>query len=220
MTNKRQRAFSLAELMVASFSFLLVMLVALGALAVVRRSSRHLEGRSVPRQQLRVLLGHLQHEVRGATYVYDTTLALSFGAQTHTFSGSPPSDPNTPAIHDMVLALPESADLNPTYRVMGLYLEPQPKPPYPNAHRVVLAEVSNLSPVTPGTPADIPLAALPNAGAGVRTFSTASPLDGLRIRLSPTLDGLEFEFVIGHKTEGESVLYETYQANFTMRNNR
>ncbi len=206
--------------MVASFSFLLVMLVALGALKVVRRSSRHLESRSVPRQQLRVLLGHLQHEVRGATYIYDSLDTVAFGADSHTFSGAPPADPNTPAIHDLLLALPEGPELTPTYRVLGLYLQPQPKAPFANAHRAVLASVSNLAPTTPGTPADIPLAALPPAGSGVRTFATASPPDGLRVRSSPTLDGLEFEFVIGHKTEGQSVLYETYQANFTMRNNR
>lgn len=220
MKNRLVKGFSIAELMVASFSFLLVMLVALGALRVVQRTSRHLKGRSVPRQQLRVLLGNLQREIRAANFVYDANGVLSFGAESHSFSGGPSADPSLPPVQEVAFATPETASPATTYKVSGLFLQPEPRGAFAGAHSIVLGEVKNLVGLTPGTPADIPLAALPPAGAGLRKFRTASPADGMRIRLSQTLDGLTFEFVIGHKTEGESVLFETYQANFTMRNNR
>lgn len=210
----------MAELAVASFSFLLVMLVGLGALHVIKRTTAQLQGRSLPRQQLRALLGHLQREIRGATFVYDTSARLDFGTESHSFSGGPSADPNQPAVNEVAYASPETPDLATTYKVSALFLQPDPKPAFSGAQRIVLAEVQNLAGLTPGTPADIPLGSLPAAGLGLRRFGTASPSDGLRIRLSQTLDGLEFEFVIGHETEGESVLFETYQANFSMRNHR
>lgn len=218
--NRRSRGISMAEVMVASFAFMIVMMIGAGALQVVKRASQHLEGRSLPRQQLRALLGHLQRDVRAATFLFDPHLGVRFGtAFSHQYEGAPTA---VEVKDEILFALAESPDNAPTYTVMGLFLQPDPSPTagFREAHRMVLASVSGMSGATPGSPADIPLGSLPAARAEVRTFATASPEGGLKIRRSASGDGLSFEFVIGHRNEGEKVTLETYQSQLTMRNNR
>lgn len=220
---KRARGLSMVEVMVASSLFVVVMMLGAGAVGVVKRSRDHLKGRSEPRQQLRTLLGHLQNDVRAACFIYDPHLTVNFGANfSHAFDGAPPTDPNADPNHDAIFALVESADSSPSYSVYGIFLQPDTAlaAAYPDSHHVVLASVAGMNGPTPGSPADIPLGALPAASAQARTFATASPADGLRIRRNPTGDALSFEFQIGHRTEGEKVVIETYQTRLTLRNNR
>ena len=217
------RGLTLAEVLVASSAFAFVMMIGLGTVGVVKRSGDQLRGRSEPRQQLRVLLGHLQRELRAATFIYAPTQALDFGSTyQHTFAGGPPTDPDDPQVHDVVFARSESAASEPEYTVEALFLQEDTTPdrPYLGAHKIVLTQIAHQVGVTPGSPADIQLANLPTSDINIRTFATATPTNGLKIRQTPTGDGLMFEFVVGHKTEGETILYETYQTHFTMRNNR
>lgn len=218
---RRARGISMVEVLVASSLFLVLMMVGAGALQVVQRAGDHLRGRGQPRQQLRTLLGHLQRDVRAATFVYDPHLNASFkGGFSHAFEGAPPRDPESPAVHEVIYAVSDSAATEPSYTVCAMFLREDGRDKaYPGSHRVVMARVSGQFGPTPGSPADIPLATLPAAQTEVRTFATASPADGLRIRRSATGDGLAFEFVIGHRS-GKGVLYETYQTQLTMRNNR
>jgi hypothetical protein len=197
------RGLSMVEVLVASSLFLVVMMVGAGALKVVKRTGDHLKARGEPRQQLRALLGHLQREVRAACFVYDPHLSIDFGGGfSHVFEGAPQPSPALPR-SEVVLALAESPDTEPAYTVMALFLQPEPatQAPYEGAHRVVLASVPGQTGPTLGSPADIPLASLPSNLAQVRTFATASPADGLRISRSDSGDGLNFEFMIGHRTE-------------------
>lgn len=215
---KRSRGFSLVEVVVASSAFVVVLLIGAGALKVVKRTSEHLQGRSQPRQQLRVLLGHLQRDVRAATFLYDPHLTLDLGGgASHVFQGAPRPDE---ARNEMVLALAETPTTAPRYTILALFLQPDGDRAFPGSHRAVLGKVAGQVGPTPGSPADIPLASLPVGQAEVRTFATASPADGLRIRQTPSGDGLRFEFVIGHRLEGEGLHWETYQSTLTMRNNR
>ncbi len=220
---KRKHGFTIAEIMVASGLFLILMLVGLGTLRVVQNTGDHLKGRSLPRQQLRALVSHLQHEVRAATFVYDVNATLNFGPNTSfAFLGAPPHDPNQAPARSLLMAIPESSDAATTYRISSLFLEPDTSTDaaYENSHQVVVTSTENMSGMTPGSPADIPLNALPVNRTSVKRFQTASPGDGLKMRLSESLDSLQFEFVIGHETEGEGLVFETYTAQFTMRNNR
>lgn len=227
MRQGRSRGVSLIEVLVASSTFVIVMMIGLGTLQVVKRAGDHLRGRSEPRQQLRTLLGHLQRNVRAACFVFEPSATVSFGnGASHTFEGGPPFDPvdpdeaKAPPANDLIYALAETAATEPQYTVQSLFLQPDGDIAYPGSHRMVLASVGNLVGSTPGTPADIPLGSLPASQAEVRTFATASPADGLRIRHTPTGDGLAFEFVIGHRNQGEKIQFETYQTHLTMRNNR
>lgn len=206
----------------AASLFVVVMMLGAGAMQVVKRSRDHLKGRSEPRQQLRALLGHLQRDVRAACFIYDPHLTISFGAGfSHEFDGAPPLDPAADPCHEVAYALAESPDIAPAYTVTGIFLQPDTtQAAYPGSHHVVLGSVGNQNGPTPGSPADIALSALPAGSAQVRTFATASPSDGLRIRRSPTGDALLFEFLIGHRTAGERVIMETYQTQLTLRNNR
>jgi prepilin-type N-terminal cleavage/methylation domain-containing protein len=217
-----RRGFSIVEVMVASSLFLVVMMIGTGALQVVKRAGDHLKGRSQPRQQLRLLLGHLQRDVRAATFVYDPHLTVNFGGGfSHLYTGIPPVEPAAPAKNEVIYALAETAASEPQYTVVGLFLQPEVRDrAYEGSHRVVMASVAHQNGPTPGSPADIPLAALPVGSAQLRTFATASPADGLRVRRSPSGDGLSFEFVIGHRNEAEKVTLEVYQSQLTMRNNR
>jgi hypothetical protein len=211
----------MVEVVVASSAFLVVMMIGAGALKVVKRTGDHLKARGQPRQQLRTLLGHLQRDVRAATFVYDPHVTAHFGGgYSHVFNGAPPSKPEDPAKNEVVFALTDSAATEPSYTVVALFLKPDSEEPFPGAQRVVMARTPGQVGPTPGSPADIPLGALPPGATEVRSFATASPTDGLRVRLSPSSDGLWFEFVIGHRSEGEAVLYETYQTQLTLRNNR
>jgi hypothetical protein len=218
---QRRRGLSIVEVLVASSAFLVVMMIGVGALHVVKQAGDHLKGRSLPRQQLRVLLGHLQSDVRAATFVFDAHSTVSFAGASHSFAGAPPKDAAAAASQDCLWALAETADTEPSYKVEALFLQPDgPDRPFEGAQRMVWACVGGQRGATPGTPADIALGSLPADRTEVRTFATASPADGLRVRRTPSGDGLLFEFVIGHRTEAERVLYETYQAQLTMRNNR
>ena len=222
MRRRAHAGLSLVEVMVASSAFLVVMMIGAGALKVVKRTGDHLKGRGEPRQQLRVLLGHLQHEVRAACFVYDPHLTVNFGnGHQHEFEGGPEISP-APAKNEVILAMAETAETEPPYTVMALFLQPDlpGKGAYEGSHRIVMASVPGQNGPTPGSPADIPLASLPVGQAEVRTFGTASPSDGLRVQLSPSGDGLAFELVIGHRNEGGQLLFETYQTQLTLRNNR
>ncbi len=214
---------TLAEVLVASSAFAFVMMIGIGTVSVVKRSGDQLRGRSEPRQQLRVLLGNLQRELRAATFIYSPNVSLDFGSTyQHEFTGGPPTDPSDPPVQEVVFARSESAAVEPEYTVEALFLQQDlgPDRAYDGAHKIVLTRIARQVGVTPGSPADIQLTNLPTSDINVRTFATATPAEGLRIRQTPTGDGLMFEFVIGHKTEGESILYETYQTHLTMRNNR
>ena len=213
----------MAEVMVASGMFLLLMLVGLGTLQVIKRTGAQLKGRSVPRQQLRALFLHLQKQVHAANFIFDVNETVDFGSgYTHTYSGAPESDPSLPGASGLLVAIPEGAESAPTYRLEGLFLQPDNTTDraFDGAHSVVSAQVSNLVGTTPGSPADLPLSALPPNKLSVRSFQTASPVDGLKIHRSESGDGLIFEFMVGHKTEGEGLVFETYTSHLTMRNNR
>lgn len=219
---RRDRGLSMVEVLVAASLFVVVMMLGAGAMHVVKRSRDHLKGRSEPRQQLRALLGHLQRDVRAACFIFDPHLTISFGpSYSHAFAGAPPLDPSAPSSHEVALAVAETASSTPRYTVLALFLQPdQAQPAFPGSHHVVMGSVSHQNGPTPGSPADIPLGALPSSAAEVRTFATASPSGGLRIRRTPTGDGLDFEFEIGHRSAGEKVITETYQTRLTLRNNR
>lgn len=220
---KRFRGFTIAEIMVASGAFLVLMLVGLGTLRVVKSTGDHLKGRSVPRQQLRALFAHLQHEVRAATFVYDVNEDVIFGpGLNHQFLGAPPHEASQAPASSALFAIPETADSTTTYRIASIFLEQNTgsSSPYQGSHKVIVTSTSNMSGATPGSPADIPLSTLPVTNTSVKRFHTASPGDGLRIRRSQSLDSMRFEFVIGHETEGEGLVFETYATQLTMRNNR
>jgi hypothetical protein len=223
MRRVRTPGFSVAEVMVASGMFLLLMLVGLGTLQVIKRTGAQLKGRSVPRQQLRALFLHLQKQVRAANFIFDIDQPVDFGSDySHTYTGAPDSDPGSAGVSALLWAIPESADAAPTYRLHGLFLQPDATSDkaFEGAHSVISAQVPNLVGATPGSPADLPLTALPTDKTTVRNFQIASPADGLRIHRSESGDGLIFQFVIGHETEGESLVFETYTSHLTMRNNR
>lgn len=220
---KRQKGVSIAEILVASMLFGLVMLVGLGALQMVHRTNQQLKGRSEARQQLRTLLAHLKSEVRAATFVFHPNQSVDFGhGVSHAFSNGPPEDTTLPASPDLLFAVTEVPSLPPSFVVEGLYLTPEThsSPSFVNAHQIVLGRVPNAQGATPGSPADIVLSGLATAGSDVKTFRTASPSDGLKVSYGETLDSLVFEIVIGHKTESSGIQFETYQSRFTMRNNR
>ena len=218
-----RRGLSIAEILVASTLFGVVMLIGLGALQMVHRTNQQLKGRSEPRQQLRALLAHLKSEVRAATFVFHPNTNVDFGqGMSHNFGDGPPEDGTLPPATDLLFAITEVPDLPPSFIVEGLYLTPetQRERSFPSAHQVVLGRIPNAVGTTPGSPADIPLASLSTANSEVKIFRTASPADGLKVRLGESLDSLIFEFVLGHRTEGSNIHFETYQTEFTMRNNR
>ena len=145
---KRKHGFTIAEIMVASGLFLILMLVGLGTLRVVQNTGDHLKGRSLPRQQLRALVSHLQHEVRAATFVYDVNATLNFGPNTSfAFLGAPPHDPNQAPARSLLMAIPESSDAATTYRISSLFLEPDTSTDaaYENSHQVVVTSTENMS---------------------------------------------------------------------------
>ncbi len=221
--SRSNRGLTIAEVLVASSCFLLVMTIGLGAVEVVKRAGDHLKNRSEPRQQLRALVGHLQTQVRAAAFVFPATGPVNFGGgHSHTFSGAPPIWPEQPPAESLLWASAESAEIQPTYRVQGLYLKEDTSAnrAFDGAHVAILAEVSQTPTTVPGNPAGIVLGSLESGTSAFRRFALAAPSDGLRVWLTPSADGAIFEFVLGHKNQTGAITRQLYRTQFTMRNNR
>ncbi len=214
---------TLAEVLVASSAFLVVMAIGIGAVRVVERAGQHLKNRSEPRQQLRTLVGHLQSDLRAASFVFNYHRPVLFGGGLgHDFQGAPMPWPEGEPVDSVLWARAESAEPETTFSVEGLFLQPYPleKAPFSGARLAVLASAREVVSDSPGRPVDIPIDSLAGYTQQARRFEISAPPGGLKVWYSPTADGLVLQFALAHRNESGGLTEQSYRTQFTMRNNR
>ncbi len=182
----RRDGFSLVEVTIASLLFLVVMVMAWAGFSVLDRGGRGLLAGSEPRQQMRVALGHLQNDLRMASYIYPepsyTLLATSL---------SPPPLGGTG--NGLVYALPENAQPPLTFTVCALFARPRSRRDSnnPQAYELVYYSVEGIDPPTSDLPSEVDPETLPSRGT-TRVFDLY--LDGpTGFEVARSADGHSFE---------------------------
>lgn len=208
----RRRALTLAEVLVAGFVFLMIMLVAESIMNYVQRIGLKARAQLEPRQQIRSALTHAGKDLRGGAYIYE--------GFTGSILGSAVSVPRAGETGEaLVFAVPEPLGGGLSYRVCALFARPrsQPDPNNPGARELVYHQFPSQATI----PADTPGALNPGTltGGSTRVFDAYVPTGAFTVRLTPNGQAAALTVSFAVKPLRGPTVSERFETLLTMRNN-
>lgn len=214
MRARRGRGLSIAELIVASFLFLLISFATVALMDFVRRSGARARAQIEPRQQVRAFLSVLANDYRSAAYVFEG------------FSGTLLGHPITVADAGdrgdcLVFAVPQDETPDPDYVVTVVFARNRTTPDVknPSVREIVYHRFDPVKSVPPNTPGAINPLAL--TGGSTRLFDAyvppGSPAFGFDMAANHQGMGVDVQFRM--QPERGQLQSEMFHSYLTLRNN-
>ncbi len=210
----KRRGLSLAELMVASFCFLLIMFSTVALMDFVRRSGARARAQIEPRQQCRSFLGLLANDLRSASYVYE-----GFNG---TLLGNPVTVPTAGNRGQaLVFAVPQDETPDPNYVLTVIFVRNRTKPDSknPNTREIVYHRFDPVKSSPPATPGALDPAAM--TGGSTRLFDAYVPpgATNFGFDMAANSQGVGVDVRFQMQPERGQLQSESFHSYLTLRNN-